>query len=63
MVGPQCKLYYSWGPSTKQITEAAKRVAKKYCPYYAGTEDNRCSNYEYDMEKSHFDVREVEVIE
>lgn len=54
-----CPLYDSWEPLNERIIKAAKR----YCPYYVEVEDGRCSNHEYDMEKSHFDVREVEVIE
>lgn len=54
-----CPLYDSWKPLTKQIIEATKR----YCPYYVGTEDGHCSNYECDMEKNYFYVYEVEVIE
>lgn len=54
-----CPLYDSCGPLTKQIIEATKR----YCPYYVGTEDRYCSNYECDIEKNYFTVYEVEVIE
>lgn len=54
-----CPLYDSWDPLTNQIIEATKR----YCPYYVGVEDRRCSNYEGDMEKKYFYIYEVEVIE
>lgn len=33
-----------------------------YCKYLS-TESRRCDNYEFGIEESHFDVREVEVIE
>ena len=54
-----CPLYGSWEPLSEQVIEAAKR----YCPYYVSIGDGRCSNHEYDLEASYFDVQEVEVIE
>lgn len=54
-----CPLYNSWEPITEQIIE----VTKRYCPYFVYEEYSRCLNGEFDMDKSHFDVHEVEVIE
>lgn len=36
---------------------------KTRCSYYATDGDNWCCNYTSDMDESHFDVREEEVIE
>ena len=50
--------------SGESLTEQVIKAAKRYCPYYVGREDKYCFNYEFDMyNESHFDVREVEVIE
>lgn len=54
-----CPLCDSWYGVTERMIEATK----KYCLYYDGARDGRCSNYEYGMDKAYFDVCEVEVIE
>lgn len=45
------------------LNEQVIKATKRYCPYYVSREDKYCSNYEFDMDERHFDVREVEVIE
>lgn len=37
--------------------------AKNFCAYYAPEKYGWCYNYTSDMDESHFDVREVKVIE
>lgn len=55
----ECPLYCSY----EEITDMMVENAKEYCQEYFSTESRCCDNYEFDMDESFFDVREVEVIE
>lgn len=55
----KCPLYYTY----EKITDMMVENAKEYCQEYLSTESRCCDNYEFDMDESFFDVREVEVIE
>lgn len=47
----------------EKITDKMVENAKEYRQEYLSTESRCCDNYEFDMDESFFDVREVEVIE
>lgn len=54
-----CPFFFDYS----QATETMLAAAEKYCTKYNLSETNDCSNYEFDIDESFFDVREVEVIE
>lgn len=55
----KCPLYYTY----ENITDMMVENAKEYCQKYLSTESRCCDNYEFEIEESYFDIREVEVIE
>lgn len=54
----ECPLY-NYYVVNKEII----KKTKKYCSNYAPGNDYLCSNSEHNMDESHFEVREEEVIE